>query len=57
MPDLQRPNIGTYFAVAEDTPCGICGEVIAAGDTAIWDADDRLCGYECGCGDPHFADQ
>lgn len=52
----DKPNIGVIFAVDADTPCGSCGEVIQRGDDAVYDADDRLCGYDCGCGDPYYAD-
>jgi hypothetical protein len=47
---------GVYFDMAREDACGCCGATIREGETAIYDADGLLCGYECGCGDPHYAD-
>lgn len=48
--------MSSYFTVARDVYCESCGELILSGEEALYDADGVLCGYECGCGDPYYAD-
>jgi hypothetical protein len=50
----ERP--GPLFRARYPGECGSCFEPFEEGDEVRYDADDVLVGYECGCGDPYYAD-
>lgn len=49
--------MSTYKTALHEQSCGNCKEyTIQPGEEYVVDADGVVCGYECGCGDPFYAD-
>ena len=47
---------GPIFSAAFPGECGFCSEPFDEGDDIRYDADGVLVGFDCGCGDPYYAD-